>query len=212
MLVDVAMNNVFVGFMETDALIPAIEALKAKVAKKEEEIAPLRQQLAEKDAEIDPLRKMLNGLCKEAGLPPAYVIQLEEAGVKTDEIRLKFRRDQFFNKELSQAAVDFLMAKKAADQSGNPTPATPDEIYAAITAHGYTFTGSNEANNKVALKTALTRNTSQIAKITDDLYGLRAWYGMRAKYKQRAADGSEPDAPPETSSEGEKPTAKETAN
>lgn len=179
--------------MANDAFIPAIEELKAQVAAKEQEIAPLRQQLALKEAEINPLREMVNGLCKVANLPPAYEIK---AGVSINQEppspRLKFRPDQFFNKDLSQAAVEYLVAKKAADQSGVPTPATTDEIFSILTTHGYTFTGTSESNNKVALKTALTRNTAQIAKITDDLYGLRAWYGMRAKHKKPS--GSDDDS------------------
>lgn len=181
-------KNTFVIGMATNALIPAIELLKAKVAAKEDEIAPLRKQLTEKDAEINPLREMVNQLCKEANIPPAYTVE----GTKSEEgSRLKFRPDQFFNKELSQAAVEYLTAKKVADPSGDPTPATPDEIYTALTAHGYTFTGTNENNNKTALKTALTRNTAQIAKINDDLYGLRTWYGMRAKYKKSGDAGGQ---------------------
>lgn len=177
--------------MSQNPFQPAIDALKAKVDAKEQEIAPLRQQLAAKDAEINPLREMVNNLCKEAGLPPAYTIQGVEAAAEAGAPKLKFRPDQFYNKELSQAAVEFLTAKKAADNSGAPTPGTVDEIYEAVTKHGYTFSGTNLNNNKVALKTALTRNTAQIAKINDELYGLRAWYGMRAKYKK--ATGTESD-------------------
>jgi len=182
---------------------PAIDALKAKVEAKEEESAPLRQQLAAKDAEINPLREMVNALCKEAGLPPAYTIQGAGAVKEEGAPKLKFRPDQFYNKELSQAAVEFLTAKKSANPGDAPTPATVDEIYEAVTKHGYTFTGTNLSNNKVSLKTALTRNTAQIAKINDELYGLRAWYGMRAKYKKTSdadkdeviEDAPQPSAP-----------------
>jgi hypothetical protein len=170
-----------------NAYLPAIEALKSKVEAKELEQAPLRAQLAKMDAEVRPLREMVNGLCKEAGIPPVY--SLTEDLKKSEEApKLKLRPDHFFNKELSQAAVEYLTAKKAADGSGEPTPATTSEIYEAVTRHGYSFSGTNEANNKSALKTAMTRNTVQIAKINDDLYGLRAWYGLRAKHKSRKPD------------------------
>lgn len=202
MLLTIQSDNPFVSSMATNALLPAIEVLKAKVAAKEDEIAPLRQQLAEKDAEINPLREMVNQLCKEAGVPPVYTISKPDAVAAEAGPRLKFRPDQFFNKELSQAAVEYLMAKKSADSSGAPTPATADEIYSALTAHGYSFTGTNENNNKTALKTALTRNTAQIAKINDELYGLRTWYGMRAKYKKSSDTSGGDDG---QGSEGEKP-------
>jgi len=191
--------------METNALLPAIDALKAQVAAKELEIAPLRQQLAAKDAEINPLREMANGLCKLANVPPVFVIKSEKGAAADSAASLKFRPDQFFHKDLSESAVEYLGAKKAADTSGDPTPATTDEIYAALIAHGYTFTGTSEINNnKSALKTALTRNTSQVAKIKDDLYGLRKWYGMRAKYK--TSSSSADDEGGQDANDAEKPS------
>jgi hypothetical protein len=185
-------DNAIVQNMDQNPFLPAIDALKSKIAAKEDEIAPLRQQLAAKDAEINPLRETVNRLCVEAGLPLAFVIP-DASEPATGTTKLRFRPDQFFNKELSEAAVEYLTAKKAADASSNPTPATADEIYTALTNHGYSFGGSSEASNKIGLKTALTRNTTQIAKISDELYGLRVWYGLRAKYKPRSptANGGE---------------------
>ncbi len=201
-------NTPFICDMEANPYLPAIEAIKAQIAAKEEEIAPLRQQLAAKDAEINPLREMANGLCKLANQEPLYIIETGKSSVSPGTTpRLKFRPDQFFNKDLSEAAVEYLTAKKAADTSGDPTPATPDEIYSVLTAHGYTFAGASEANNKSALKTALTRNTSQVAKIKDDLYGLRAWYGMRARYKRTSDAGSQDAAGDAASAENKDATA-----
>lgn len=53
------------------------------------------------------------------------------------------------------------------------------------------FEGESDSNNKRALKTALTRNTTYIAKISDDLWGLRKWYGMRAARKSVQAEQEE---------------------
>lgn len=165
--------------------IPAIDAIKAQIAVKESEIDPLRQQLAAKEAELTPLKITANELCKLAGLPAEFDLQGSAVAGGTSATvpgRLTIRPDQFFNKELSEAVVEYLNARKAIN-GDTPSPATVDEIYAALVTGGYKFNGTSDANKKAALKTALTRNTTQMAKIAEDLYGLRKWYGMRAARK-----------------------------
>jgi hypothetical protein len=177
-----------------DAFLPAIQAIKTKIAAKEAEIAPLRQELATQEAEISPLTPTANELCKLAGLPPEYSLDVPN-GTLTPQTnssapRFSIRPDQFFNKDLSEAAVEYLTARKTVN-GDTPSPATVDEIYAALVSGGYKFNGTSDASNKTALKTALTRNTAQMAKISDDLYGLRKWYGMRASRRGATTEGGD---------------------
>lgn len=101
----------------------------------------------------------------------------------------------FFNKELGEAVVEYLTLKKTGDA---PAPATIDEIYSALISGGYKFNGASDSGNKGALKTSLTRNTAQMAKISDDLYGLRKWYGMRAARRPGNGEGEEAPATAES--------------
>ena len=166
----------------------AIDALRREIAEKEGEIAPLRQQLAAAEAAIGPLKVTANFLLEKAGLPKEFTVEAatnEEGG----KGRLKILPSQFFNKEPSEAAVEYLTLKKAASDGDGPTPATVDEIYAALQAGHCKFSGVSDTTNKNALKTALSRNTAQVAKISDGLYGLRKWYGMRAARKSATESG-----------------------
>lgn len=192
--------------MEANPYTPAIAAIKSQIAMKESELAPLRQQLAAKEAEMTPLKITANELCKLAGLPPEFTVESGAGGSATlassapPASRLTIRADQFFNKELSEAVVEFLSARKTIN-GDTPSPATVDEIYAALVSGGYKFNGASDSNKKSALKTALTRNTTQMAKIADDLYGLRKWYGMRASRKSSNGEtdtsGTDPKTEPE---------------
>jgi hypothetical protein len=186
------------GDMDIDPYKPAIEALKAQIAAKDADLNPLRAQLAAKEAELNPLKNTVNELCKQANMPPAYTVSDGSPALPASRSRrVTLRADHFFNKDPSEAAVEFLTQKKNADSSGDPTPATVDEIFDALVSHGCKFNGSSDSTNKTALKTALTRNTAQIAKISDDLYGLRKWYGLRAQRKSGTAaeSASAEDAP-----------------
>jgi hypothetical protein len=163
------------------AYIQAIEAIKSDIATKEAKIQPLRDQIAAEEAQLTPLKATANQLCKLAGIPELYAIDASGAPAASDK-KLRFPKDQFFNKDLGEAVVDYMEARWAA-VGGKASPASTDEIYDAITQHGYKFAGTSDDNNKRALKIALVRNTTYIAKIGDDLFGLRKWYGMRAARK-----------------------------
>ncbi|HTB79745.1 MAG TPA: hypothetical protein VK717_02535 [Opitutaceae bacterium] len=178
----------------TTAYLKAIEAIKSDIADKEAKIQPMREQLAAREAELTPLKLAANQLCKLAGIPELFAV--DEAGTPADQDKqLRFRKDQFFNKTLGQAVFDYLTARSIA-AGGEPSPASTDEIYSALTSHGYKFVGTSEANNKRALKIALVRNTTYIAKVSDDLFGLRKWYGMRASRRTQAEEifGDTPEA------------------
>jgi hypothetical protein len=169
--------------------LPAIDALRAEIAQKESELTPLRQQLAEKEAEINPLKTTANYLLEKAGMPKEFTLSSTESGGAGSGGKIVIQPSQFFNKEPSEAAVEYLTMKKAATHGDAPTPATVDEIYAALVAGHCKFSGVSDTNNKNALKTALSRNTAQVAKIDDGLYGLRKWYGMRAARKSTEGGG-----------------------
>jgi hypothetical protein len=193
----------------------AIEAIKKQIAEKDAELTPLRQQLAEKEATLNPLKITANELCKLAGLAPEYsIVEVGRAAAVSGLPQVSIRPDQFYNKELGEAVVEYLTAKKEASGGDSATPASVDEIYNALIAGGYKFYGTSDSTKKNALKTAMTRNTAQMAKINDDLYGLRKWYGMRAARKSGssasaespALSGSEDGAGDEGETDGKSPS------
>lgn len=170
--------------------IPAIEALKAKVSAADEKKRPLLEQISAIDLETVPDKQAANHLCKLAGIAPLY----PDAGTVTPtsglaappKSALKFRIDQFVNKELSDAVSEYLEARKTTE--GMEGPATIDEIYEGLLSGGYKFGGStdNPSNHKRAMNIALTRNTAQMHKINDTTFALRRWYGLRASPRKPA--------------------------
>ena len=194
----------------SNPFIQSIDALRAEIIQKESDLGPLRQQLADKEAEITRDKTMANYLLEKLGMPKEFTVTEAASSGESGGPRLSIQPSQFFNKEPSEAAVEYLTLKKNASGGDAPTPATVDEIYSALRAGHCAFTGVSDTNNKNALKTALSRNTAQVAKISDGLYGLRKWYGMRAARKGGSAEADEnkTDLTPPTTSEANPAPAK----
>jgi hypothetical protein len=174
-----------------DQLKVAIEALQAEIEQKEREI-------------ILPLKQAANQLCKVMGIDPVYALS-DDSGT-SPKSKTPWKIDQFFNKPLSSSAVQILAWKK---ESGGDGPMTVDEIYDHLIAGGFKFDGSGTADfQKRSLKIAMIKNTAQFAKISEDVFGLRTWYGMRAPRKktngaeqgdEATADGDKADEVPQES-------------
>jgi hypothetical protein len=170
----------------------AIMSDKLKIA-----IEELQSQIAAKEAKIHPLRIAANHLCKVLGIEELYPVGDSEA--QRMKSVLLFRRDEFFNRPLSTCVAEYLSKRKEAGLEG---PASTDEIHVSLVQGGYRFEGTsgNDENTKRALKTALTKNSAMFVKITDDVFGLRKWYGMRSGRKSQNGNGDQA-LPPE----GEEP-------
>lgn len=159
-----------------DQLKVAIEALQAEIEQKEREI-------------ILPLKQAANQLCKVMNIDPVYNLS-EGSGVASTKPKSPWRIDHFFNKPLSPSVVTILAWNR---DSGGDGPLSVDDIYAHLVNGGYKFEGGTgtEENQKRALKIALVKNTAQFAKIGENLFGLRTWYGMRAARNGKRSDGED---------------------
>jgi hypothetical protein len=154
-------------------------------------IEELQEQIAQKEQELLPLKQTVNQLCKVSNRDPLY--DLSDGGSISPKSKLKWRVDQFFNESLSGSVADILAARKDAGLEG---PATIDELYEALVAGGFKFEGTtgNEEHQKRALKTALTKNSNQFVKISENVFGLRIWYRMRAPRNGKKDDVGGPES------------------
>jgi hypothetical protein len=168
--------------MDNNPFATAIDEIKRQIVAKEESIAPLRRQIAAEEATLGPLKATANQLCKLAGIPEIYS-GFDGGPAAAPDQALRFRPDQFFNRNLADCVVEYLTARKDNGPKHGPWPASVSEIYDALISGGYKFQGTSDENNKRALNIALVRNTVQMAKISDGVFGLRKWYGMRAARK-----------------------------
>lgn len=157
-----------------DQLKVAIEALQAEIAQKEREI-------------ILPLKQAANQLCKIMGEEMAYDLS-DDSGSSPKSAKPTWKIDQFFNKGLSPSVVHILTWKK---ESGADGPMSVDEIYDSLIAGGFKFEGGGTPDSqKRSLKINLVKNTAQFAKISENVFGLRTWYGMRAPRKKNGDDNT----------------------
>jgi len=132
-------------------------------------------QIVAKEAEvITPLKITVNQLCLLVGEPARYAIDGTGASGQPKRNILNWRADQFFGRPLAQCVTEYLEARETA---GLERAASVDDIFEALSKGGYKFEGTsgNDENTKRAIKTSLTKNTAQFAKI-GELFGLKKWY------------------------------------
>jgi hypothetical protein len=139
-------------------------------------------QIEEMEKPTRPLKTAVNTLCEQAGLPPKYGDQGEAGSLKS---ALTLRNDQFFNRPLATCVIEIMEMRK---QKGLEGATSIDEIFLALTKGGYKFETTGEDNTKRAIRISLAKNTAQFAKIGDDTFGLKKWYGMRAPRKKDNGD------------------------
>jgi hypothetical protein len=139
-------------------------------------------------AEMIRLHKGLNtleDLCGDPLTPLSSLLGLGDSQIVSSPASL-VSVGEFYGLEPLDAAKRYLRKRNK--------PATFDEIVAAIE------TGSCEVSNKATLKVSLGRSTFEIAKLSEDSFGLLEWYPhvkrSSARKQQRgaaaASNGSEP--------------------
>jgi hypothetical protein len=145
-----------------------------------------------KEAELLPLKVSANTLARQIPTDEPFPgIESGSSSTRGKLAKLSWRIDQFFNKPLAGCVSEILTTRRGAGLDG---PATVDELFDDLKAGGFRFQGSsgNDENTKRAIKTALTKNTAQFAKIGEDKFGLKLWYGAprgRPPKKTKAASG-----------------------
>lgn len=168
------------------------QTLKAAIDELIAEVSVVEAEIAAKLAEVAPLKLAANALAKKVGMAEPFTDVSSPAVTHAPRARvISWRSDQFFNRPLADSVVEILDTRKA---SGKEGPADMDEIFEALKAGGYRFTGGgSDENSKRAVKISLTKNNAYFAKIGDNSFGLRRWYpaGKSATKKSNGSKGQD---------------------
>lgn len=161
-----------------------------------EKIQGLEQQIAPITAQITELRITVNSICKLAGRDAMFAdVGAPGSGsavAKTAELTIK--NDLFVGKPLAGAAKTYLEMRYKRD--GETSPASVDEIHAALIAGGFEFPTRDVENQKRGLAVSLTKNSYSFRRLNNGLYGLVDWYGGAKKSARKSGDADGPgDAP-----------------
>lgn len=141
----------------------------------------LEPRLDEAERIANALRTVVNDLRKEDGLPPLQPGGGTRVGSSggnggatgAGTTLSSIKSDTFFGKKMQTAIREYLEMRRAANGDG---PATPREIYDAITAGGYRFEAKEESVALVGLRALLRKRTAFFIKMPNGKYGLTAWY------------------------------------
>jgi hypothetical protein len=82
------------------------------------------------------------------------------------------RADQFYGRVLTTAAREYLEMRNSA----NLGPATPREIFSALSDGGFKFETKNEDNAITNIRATLRKNSSIFHRLPNNEYGLLSWY------------------------------------
>lgn len=153
-----------------DEFRPAIEALLGDIEAMEQKVVQTK--------------KSINRLCEIAGESPMFT-DLAEGDRKRSLSSL--RADQFYGRVLTTAAREYLEMRNSA----NLGPATPREIYSALSDGGFKFETKNEDNAITNIRATLRKNSGIFHRLPNNEYGLLAWYP-----NAKAVRDDEEDEPP----------------
>ena len=141
-------------------------------------ITALMQELKDIERKAKEIKSAINTLSKHAGVAEPYPNLDEENGVGTLS---QIRADTFYGKVMGTAAREYLEMRKASGMG----PATPREIYEALTTGGFLFEAKDENTALVSLRATLRKSSRIFHKLPNGQYGLLAWY---PKAKQPSSD------------------------
>jgi hypothetical protein len=148
----------------------AIESLERRVV-------GMEAQFAELERKGNAIVEVINDLRAEDGLGPRTPFGGggRPAGAPgTAATPTEIRPDSYFGKKLQTAAREYLEMRMA-NAGGATSPATPREIYDAITKGGYQFETKDETTALITLR-----------KLPNGTYGLAVWYPDAKKPKAQA--------------------------
>lgn len=134
---------------------PAIDALVA--------------DLADQEKQVVETKLLINRLCTRSGMEPLYP---DAATTPNSGSIGAMRPDSFYGKVLNTAAREYLEMRRSA----NLGPATPREVYEAITKGGYASEAKDENIAMVAVRATLRKNSSVFHRLPNGTYGLLSWY------------------------------------
>ncbi|MEA2880732.1 MAG: hypothetical protein QOF14_5928 [Hyphomicrobiales bacterium] len=150
-------------------------------------IEALERRLADFERKGNALIEVINDLREEDGLPPRgpFGGGSDSSGAKGATLT-SIKPDTFYGKKLQTAVREYLEMRFAAARGTDP--ATPRQIYDAITTGGYTFDVKEEATALVSLRQLLRKRTAFFHKLPNGTYGLTAWYPDAKKPKPESDD------------------------
>lgn len=141
-------------------------------------IALLKKKLEEAEKRPAQLRQAINTMCEEAGAPPMYPNNAASSSTSTGEsvslVPQSIGSDTFFGKKQQTAVREYLEMRKA--QNPQHGPATPREIFDALSAGGYQFEAKNDEIALVGIRALLRKRYLIFQKLSNGKYGLTAWY------------------------------------
>ena len=148
-------------------------------------IEQLERRLTEMERKGNALIEVINDLRSEDGLPPRA--PFGGGGATNGGAPTQIKPDTFYGKKMQTAVREYLeMRKVAAGRATNP--ATPREIYEAITTGGYQFDTKDETTALIGLRQLLRKRTAFFHKLPNGTYGLTVWYPDAKKPKDTSAD------------------------
>jgi hypothetical protein len=160
----------------------------------------LERRLADIERKANALIETINDLRAEDGLSPRSPSGGGGGGVGSasgvgsgNATLMQIKPDTFYAKKMQTAAREYLEMRYAS--AGNRSdPATPKEIFDAITKGGYQFDAKDETVALVSLRALLRKRTAFFHKLPNGTYGLPSWYPDAKKPKATADDANADDA------------------
>ena len=159
-------------------------------------IALLKKKLEEAEKRPAQLRQAINTMCEEAGEPLMYPNNAAPAsGGAAESARVtpqNIGADTFFGKKQQTAVREYLEMRKA--QNPQHGPATPREIFEALSSGGYQFEAKTDEIALVGIRSLLRKRYLVFQKLSNGKYGLTAWYpDMKPKKPVQKTSAETPD-------------------
>ena len=150
-------------------------------------IEALENKLTDLERKANSLIEVINDLRKEDGLPPRGPFGGGNGGGKSPNgtsTITQIKPDTFYGKKLQTAVREYLEMRKLQ----NAGPATPREIYDAITLGGFKFEAKDANTAMIGMRALLRKRTAFFHRLPNNTYGLTSWYPDVKKPKAAPED------------------------
>ncbi len=158
-------------------------------------IDALEVRLGELERKANGLIEVINDLRKEDGLGPRPPFgggggDSTRSGAGSHTIT-QIKPDTFYGKKLQTAVREYLEMRKLQ----NLGPATPREIYDAITSGGFKFEAKDATTAMIGMRALLRKRTAFFHRLPNNSYGLTSWYPDLKKPKSGEAAQEDQETP-----------------
>lgn len=168
-------------------------------------IEALQKDLSDLERQVSETKQVINRLCSRAGMEPLY----PEATQQATSTIASVRPDSFYGKPITTAAREFLEMRRNASLG----PATPREIYEALSKGGYTFETKDETTAIISVRGTIRKNSSIFHRLPNGTYGLLSWYPNARPQRDEDEEEAKPSrAAKSRHASARKPAAKAKSN